>query len=575
MTKPVYQTDVLVVGGGLAGCWAAIRASELTPNVTLVDKAIVARSGITLYCHDMLGPMPEEETEGWLKDAVEHAEYMSDQRYAEDLLREQTARIRQLEDFGVPFERDEKGALVLGLGRGHVTSRVILYDGRKVMEAMRKEVLKRKINLVERTMVVDLLTSDGGQPSKGSVVGALGVNTRSGEFTIFRAGAVVLTSSIMTAKLHLGYNDNLTGDGQAMAWRAGAELSGLELLFNPNYTCPHQGGVVGSAGLIQFQTLDARLVNSRGERFMDRYAGDRRERCSHFGLLAQAIAKELIEGRGPVYFDMRHFSKEKFERARRIIPVTMASLEAAGINPEKELVPCRPVIAYFGASGSGGIRINHQGETNLPGLLAAGAAAECPGYSIPLSGGFTTFCNVSGYRAGQRAAKVSKEMGMGDLDNGQVERLKGGITAPLKRGQGISPSAIYRRINGKLVILEFGLFKTEESIRAMLDEIRDIAQADLPRIMAIDTHEMVKAKEAANYIELLEPIYLASLARKECRLTHLRADYPYRDDAEWLKWIVVKKEDGEIKLAYVPVPLEQGKIKPGERTRVPSPIFAD
>jgi succinate dehydrogenase/fumarate reductase flavoprotein subunit len=575
MSSPVYQTDVLVVGGGLAGCWAAIRASEVTPNVTLVDKAIVARSGITLYCHDMLGPMPEAEADDWLKDVVEHAEYMSDQRYAEDLLREHSQRVRQMEDFGVPFERDEKGALVLGLGRGHVTSRVILYDGRKLMEAMREEVLRRKINLVERTMVVDLLTSDGCQPTKGSVVGALGVNTRSGEFTIFRAGAVILTSSIMTAKLHLGFNDNLTGDGQAMAWRAGAQMSGLELLFNPNYTCPHKGGVVGSAGLIQFQTLDAQLVNSRGERFMDRYSGDLRERRSNFGILAQAIAKELIEGRGPVYFDMRHFGKEKFERVRRIIPITMASLEAAGIDPEKELVPCRPVIGYFGASGSGGIRINHQGETNLPGLLAAGAAAACPGYSIPLSGGFTTFCNVSGYRAGQRAAQASKEMGPGNIDNGQLERLKQRMIAPLKRSQGISPGQIYRRINSKLVILEFGIFKTEESIRTMLEEIREIARTDLPEIMAVDNHEMIKAKEARNYVELLEPIYLAALARRECRLTHLRADHPYRDDAEWLKWIVAKKEDGEIKLAYVQVPVEEGKIKPPVRTRVPSSIFQD
>src|SRR3972149_5689386 len=152
----MVETDVLVVGGGLAGCWAALRAREFTPSVTLVDKAVVARSGITLYCHDMIAPMPKAEVEAWLNDVVVHADYLSDQAYAETLLREQGDRVNDLVRFGVPFERDEAGNLFLGLGRGHVASRVVLYDGRKLMEVMRKEVLKREIKLVERVMVSDL-----------------------------------------------------------------------------------------------------------------------------------------------------------------------------------------------------------------------------------------------------------------------------------------------------------------------------------------------------------------------------------------------------------------------------------
>lgn len=265
------ETDVLVVGGGMAGCWAAIRARELGAKVTLVDKGVVARSGTTLYCHDVWAPVPEGEEDIWLKEVVEHAQYMSDESYLKILLQENSSRIRELREWGVTFESDDSGELVRIKGRGHKKSRIILYDGRKLMEVLKAKLAEDGICLIHRVMLTDLLTSDGVLPTKGRVVGAVVINVRSGEFLTIKAKSVVIATGVFSPKLHFAFADNLTGDGQALALRAGAELGGLEFNFCPTFICPTSGGMVGSTGLIQFQTLGARIVNSAGDHFMADY----------------------------------------------------------------------------------------------------------------------------------------------------------------------------------------------------------------------------------------------------------------------------------------------------------------
>ena len=142
------ETDVLVIGAGLAGCWAALRARDFTSKVVLVDKGTLARSGTTVFCHEMLAPAPDDQLDTWLKEVVEHAQFMSEEPFARILLAEQGKRVRDLESWGVPFERDERGDLFLALGRGHKASRVILTDCRILMEIMRRQLLAREVKLM-------------------------------------------------------------------------------------------------------------------------------------------------------------------------------------------------------------------------------------------------------------------------------------------------------------------------------------------------------------------------------------------------------------------------------------------
>ena len=119
---------------------------------------------------------------------------------------------------------------------------------------------------------------------------------------------------------------------------------------------------------------------------------------------------------------------------------------------------------------------------------------------------------------------------------------------------------------------EFGIIKNEETIKEMLNEIKRTHQEELPRVAARDVHELIKANEARNFVELVEPVYICALERKESRLIHYRRDYPYRDDLDWLKWVVLKKEGDVIKVRHEPVPVEKNRIKLKERRRIPAPV---
>lgn len=568
-----HSTDVLVVGGGCGGCWAALRARSFVPHVTLVEKGVVARSGGAVFCHDVLAPTPEEEMGLWLKEVVEQAEYLSDQQYAQVLLQEEGERIKEMASFGVPFERDAKGEILRSFGRGHKITRVALYDGRKLMEAMKKEVLARGVAVMDRVMVIDLLTSDGLLPTRGRVIGAVGLETRTGELVLFRAKAVVVATGLLSFKLHHSFSDNSTGDGQAMAFRAGAEMAGMEFMFSPSFPGVTKEGRLMGMNLIPFQTQGAYIINRLGQRFMAKYAPDKGERGAGFGLLGQAMAKEVLEGRGPIYYDMRHFTAEDFARLRRILPSRMAVLDGAGIDPGREPIECRPFVRHFGTSVSGGVRINLHGESSVPGLLAAGIAAQFPGCAEFLSGGMIAFCNVFGYRAGERAGKIAGETGPAEPIKAQWHELNDTILAPLNRERGVRPKEVFRRLAKRIVQLRYGIIKDEKSIKEMLAEIEAAEGEDLPRLTAKDPHELVLANEARNFVHLLKPIYLAALERKETRLTHYRLEYPYRDDLDWLKWIVLKREQDGIKMAATePLPIETYPTKLEKRERVPAAV---
>src|SRR3989304_4126803 len=313
----IIQTDVLVVGGGLAGFRAAMRARNFVEHVTLADKANVARGGGTVFCHIMTAPTPKGAKEDWLRDIVEHTEYFSNQEWAEAVLEEQVDRIRDLERWGFVFERDEKKEYVLMPPRGANKARAIYYEGRKFAERMRDVLLANGINLLERVMIVDLLTLDGEQPGRGSVVGAVGLHTRTGKPLVIKARAVVAANGLIAGKLK--EMDNLTGDGQAMALRAGAELAGMEFTHQVHF-CLVKGAPDGESSPkylwsgAQLQNHGAWIVNAAGERIMEKEDPELMERRSGFGLLGQAMAKEDLGGRGPLYFDMRHFPKEEVER---------------------------------------------------------------------------------------------------------------------------------------------------------------------------------------------------------------------------------------------------------------------
>ena len=340
------ETEILVIGGGLAGLWASIRAKDFAEKVTLVDKAKVGRSGASVFCHSTIGPAPEDKFAEWKKEFVERGKYLIDQQWIDILLQENSERLRDMERWGVAFEKDEKGELKTEAVRGQKITRTVLYEGRQMLGKVREEASRRGVEIVDRVMITDLLTSDGNYPTGGHIVGAVGLQTRTGEFLVFRCKAAVVSAGGISHKLHQSYVDNVTGDGQAMAFRAGAEMGNMELSATSRFGNWDRRFAAG--GQQQFLMYGAKIVNRLGERFMEKYKSSAAvedpefEGHTDFAVLCKAMAIEILEGRGPVYFDLRDWPQENIDKMRKILPETMAAFDDAGIDLRKQLVEAPP-----------------------------------------------------------------------------------------------------------------------------------------------------------------------------------------------------------------------------------------
>jgi len=194
-----------------------------------------------------------------------------------------------------------------------------MFRGPQLMEVMRRVVSERGVEVIDRFMVTDLLTSDG------KVVGAVGFNTRTGEFKGFKAKATILAAGRVAFKDIFYANKNLTGDSYAMVYRAGGHLMNFEL-SNANTTCKE----FAIAGLNMFVGYGGRFLNSLGERFMERYDPIYKDRAV-LHILAADMAMEVKMGRGPIYFDLTNLTEDQIKRLKVVLPLDMLILERAGV----------------------------------------------------------------------------------------------------------------------------------------------------------------------------------------------------------------------------------------------------
>ena len=565
------ETDVLVIGGGAAGLWAAIRARDFCSRVTLVDKARVSRSGATTFTHCILAPVPEDLLVPAMREIVEPAAYINDQDMMVRMMREHRQRVDELISWEVPFQRDKSGGLHLDKDRKQVVNNSIYVEGVAFLEKMKEHAQKRGVNFIERVMAVELLTSDGEHPSAGRVVGVVGLETRTGRPVVFRTGAVVVCAGATSGKLHLNYLDNITGDGQAMAFRAGAELAGLEFATHPTFPIWERKFFSGHPAV--FQLHGARLVNRLGEEFISRYYPGRDLQMCSPSEVGFAIAREAVEGRGPVFFDLTNWTEEHVALLRRILPSMMMKFDDVGIDVRARPMEAMPIVARWGGEGPGGVRIDGRCRSSVAGLFAAGASANIPIHTGGMTGVSQASCYFTGYTAGENAARFALEVGVAQMKPSQLGNLTEQILAPLQAREGPTPAEVYMALNRVMVPVQYSFFKREDRMKSTLAEIGRVQREMAPRVRAADVHELVKANEARNFALLSEAVYRCALARQESRLSHYREDFPYRDDVNWLKWVVLRRgKDGAIEVSFDPVPVETYPVRPAGRTRIPSPL---
>ena len=535
--------DVLVIGAGVAGLFAAIEAGKLVDRVVLVDKAKIGRSGCSPFAAGIYDAcFPSDNLDEWVRELVVAGEYLNDQEWVRQHCQNTYEVVRRLDKWAENegkqiFRQDEAGNFWRGKSRGHIHTSHLVFDALAAIDTLRRKAREEKVNFVERTVITDLVTD-----SQGRLRGALGFNYRQGIFYLFLARAVVAAAGGCGYKsIFLGHK-NLTGDIQAAAFRAGATLKNME--FTSSNTCHRD---YDTHGMNLFVHVGGRFINSLGEDFMWKYRPDLGPKGRRQDLCL-AFCREVKEGRGPIYLDLSAANEEGKKLCRQILPETFKAWERAGVDPFDQ--PMEWVPAFYGTlSTSGGIDIDLNCATSLEGLFAAGDASCSPANGAGGPGGAAyPYASVSGFLAGGAAGRYAREKAdqrvRGERLN-QVEENLERFVRPVKISSGLTSGQLVSEMQKVLFPFPVSFLKNRESLEHALSQIEMIKER-CPDIQAKDGHELVKAWEANNMIELAELFLKTSLMRTESRGFHFREDFPRTDNVNWLKWICWRKKGKDL-----------------------------
>ncbi|MDR1573490.1 MAG: FAD-binding protein [Clostridiales Family XIII bacterium] len=566
MKQTKYTADVLVVGGGIAGCFAAIKARENGASVILADKGYVGKSGQTPQTNTFAIFDPKiHDIKNYMYVANTTGDYMNDRDWSEIVFKNSWARWQELVSWGitiykwdrhgVPYEsaaaEDDGGEPVkmplnpYGMGtKQHMQS--VRHPVRKHAEIMRRQAEKVGVTIMDRVCIVELLKQDG------RCAGAVGISPDSGDALIFLTKATVLCSGPAGLKSP-GLRCMCTGDSDAMGYRAGCTITGKEWEETHPVRSDFPAWPWAAKDRDRLRTfMTERKMNTPTYNALDEMVG------LHWSRLAthHLEAFQAFEGKAPTVWEttsgmsefqeMHHSPKgyprsefddylEKRGRVRMVMgrAVGQSSHVADGIWP-----------------------VNKQCESEIPGLYSAGDSlgARAAGAEYPGQGFATCYSSVTGAIAGEAAAKLSKETETPEVGEQELQRALNYVFAPYDQVGGFSPAWATQVMQATLFPYWVLYVKSEERLQTALKQIEYMQRDVIPKLTARDFHELRLAHETRNMALNAEMKLKASLLRKESRGAHFREDYPKRIDPYGLKWIKIKQENGEMKFFDEPVP---------------------
>jgi succinate dehydrogenase/fumarate reductase flavoprotein subunit len=595
------ETDVLVIGGGIAGCWAAISAARNGVKVALVEKGDTVRSGAggpgcDHWCNAPANPLSNVDPDEW-------AQHMTDVMYANGIgtqiqCRENYDALLELEQIGGKIRdtddeyvgaqgRDEKTKFMISPRYTRVHSYipgllkpktfksnpdqklnnvVIRVWGTTFKPALKKECQRLGVKIYDRVMVTNLLTEGGVQGAR--VIGATGFSNRTGEFMVFKSKAAVLATAgnyslyLLNTELS-GYNTfrsrNMTGDGVAMAWRAGAELTLMErtnpLMLGTGYKHTWYGGA-GDASYENVQLVDAngKKLPWPTQGWAD--AGAMRPPPD----VMEKIVKGVQTGEYalPFYGDFpgmpdieRKVTWKLMLGEESTTKNITSSYEKAGFNPDKHLLQNYNLIEgtsppQWRNAGGGGPIVDWDLKSTLDGLYVAGGQI--------FAAGDHSFAASTGRYAGRKAAAYAKQIGESKITREQVALEKARIYAPIKRSDGVDWKELHAGI-ARAMQYFCSENKTELLLNMGLDALKEIEEVHVPRLYALDPHKLMRSIEDLCLLTHGQIVLNASLARKASSrmLNFFRIDYPELDPPEWNKFITVKLENNKVKTGELPL----------------------
>ncbi|MCG8610108.1 MAG: fumarate reductase/succinate dehydrogenase flavoprotein subunit, partial [Pseudomonadales bacterium] len=503
----VKDVDVLVIGGGTAGPMAAVKAKEKNPDlsVLLLEKANVKRSGAISMGMDGLNNavIPGHATpEDYVKEITIANDGIVLQKGVMEYAERSFAMIQQLDKWGVHFQKDETGDFDVKKVHHLGTYVLPMPEGHNVKKILYRRLRRARVEIENRYQATRLLTD-----STGTVCGCVAMTTRTAQIIVIRAKSVVMCTGA-AGRLGLpasGYlfgtyeNPSNCGDGHAMAYHAGAELTGLECYqINPllkDYNGPACAYVTGPLG--------GYTANAKGDRFIE---------CDYWsGQMMLEFYRELEGGDGPVFLKLDHLAEETIQEIEHVLhtnerPSRGRFHDGRGTDYRANMVEMHiSEIGFCSGHSASGVWINEKGETTVPGLYGAGDMASIP-HSYML--GAFVYGEICGINAAEFAESRSA---LPEIDVDFVLAERDRLLAPLKRTDGIPPNQFEYKAR-RLVNDYLQPPKVNKKMDIGLARLRAMRE-DIPYLYARDPHELFRAVEAQHILDCAEMAAVASLYR--------------------------------------------------------------